>query len=134
MTTPTPLGTPDVAAPSVVAAADAPRWDETVDVVVAGTGGSGLVAAVMAADCGARVLVLEKGSETGGTTRKSGGGVWVPNNQFMQQLGLEDSRDGAVHYMAATAWPERYDADSPTLGLDELDHDQIGRASCRERV
>ena len=125
MTTPTPLGTPDVAAPSVVAAADAPRWDETVDVVVAGTGGSGLVAAVMAADCGARVLVLEKGSETGGTTRKSGGGVWVPNNQFMQQLGLEDSRDGAVHYMAATAWPERYDADSPTLGLDELDHDLL---------
>ncbi len=58
-----------------MSAADAPRWHETVDVVVAGTGGSGLVAAVLAADRGARVLVIEKGSETGGTTRKSGGGV-----------------------------------------------------------
>src|SRR5690606_31445772 len=45
VTTSASPGTPDAAAPSVVAAADAPPWDETVDVVVAGTGGSGLVAA-----------------------------------------------------------------------------------------
>src|SRR5690606_5355902 len=33
--------------------------------------------------------------------------------------------DGALHYMAATAWPERYDADAPALGLAELDHDLL---------
>jgi succinate dehydrogenase/fumarate reductase flavoprotein subunit len=121
--------------PPVIDAAEAPGWDLSVDVVVAGSGGTGLVAAVMAAEHGARVLVLEKGSETGGTTRKSGGGVWVPNNHFMEQLGLPDSREGALRYMARTAFPDEYDADSPTLGLTDNDHavlcalyDEGGRA------
>ena len=88
--------------------ADSPGWDARVDVVVAGSGGSGLVAALMAADGGSRVVVLEKGSDTGGTTRKSGGGVWVPNNHHMHALGLPDSREGALRYMARTAYPNRY--------------------------
>ena len=109
----------------VVDVADVPGWDSAADVVVAGSGGSGLVAAVMAADSGSRVVVLEKGSQTGGTTRKSGGGVWVPNNHHMQALGLPDSRDGAVRYMARTAHPDRYDAASATLGLSANDYDVL---------
>ena len=101
----------------VVDAVDCPGWDLLVDVVVAGSGGSGLVAAVMAAEGGSRVMVLEKSAQTGGTTRKSGGGVWVPDNHHMQRLGLVDSRDGALRYMACTAEPQLYDATSPTLGL-----------------
>jgi len=109
----------------VVDVADSPGWDMCVDVVVAGSGGSGLVAALMAADSGSRVVVLEKGSETGGTTRKSGGGVWVPNNHHMRALGLPDSRDGALRYMARTAFPDRYDAASATLGLSDNDYDVL---------
>jgi len=109
----------------VVDVSDSPRWDASVDVVVAGSGGSGLVAALMAADSGSRVVVLEKGSETGGTTRKSGGGVWVPNNHHMQALGLPDSREGALRYMARSAYPDRYDAGSPTLGLGANEHDLL---------
>jgi succinate dehydrogenase/fumarate reductase flavoprotein subunit len=48
-----------------------------VDVVVAGAGMAGLTAALEAATAGARVLVVEKASESGGSARLSGGLVWT---------------------------------------------------------
>lgn len=48
-----------------------------VDVVVVGAGMGGLAAAVAAQEDGARVLVLEKGSEPGGSFALAGGYVWT---------------------------------------------------------
>ena len=42
------------------------KWDMTTDVVVAGSGPSGMGAAVAAIDAGAQVLVFEKGDNYGG--------------------------------------------------------------------
>jgi succinate dehydrogenase/fumarate reductase flavoprotein subunit len=56
------------------------NWDKEVDVLVLGYGGAGAVAAMAAADAGAQVLVLEKMSKGGGTTRVSGGGFMTPTN------------------------------------------------------
>lgn len=47
------------------------------DVVVVGGGIGGLTAAVRAQRAGARVIVLEKAYEPGGTTAHSEGGVWT---------------------------------------------------------
>ncbi len=47
------------------------------DVVVCGAGPAGLCAALAAVEQGARVLILEKGDEVGGSFRFSGGGVWA---------------------------------------------------------
>lgn len=55
-----------------------PSWDDEVDVVVLGTGGAGLTAALTAAVNGATVLVYEKADTVGGTTAVSGGVVWIP--------------------------------------------------------
>ena len=74
-------------------------WDMETDVVVLGSGGSGLIAALTAADAGARTMVLEKSEMVGGTTAISGGIVWVPNNPHMRQLGLQDSRADALAYL-----------------------------------
>ena len=49
--------------------------DERVDVVVIGSGGAGLFAAIEAAEAGATVVVLEREPEVGGSTRLAGGYV-----------------------------------------------------------
>jgi len=69
------------------------------DVVVLGTGGAGLTAAIKAHDEGARVAVFEKADRVGGTTAWSGGMIWIPNNHHMAELGLRDSRDDALTYL-----------------------------------
>jgi 3-oxosteroid 1-dehydrogenase len=68
-------------------------------VVVLGTGGAGLTAAVAAYDGGAEVLVFEKADKIGGTTAWSGGMVWIPNNHLEAELGVSDSRDEALLYL-----------------------------------
>src|SRR5262245_11553800 len=78
-------------------------WDEVVDVIVIGSGGTALTAAIAAADAGADVLVLEKSSRVGGTTAVSGGVVWIPNNDHLAEDGLEDSREDAIAYIRRIA-------------------------------
>ncbi|QOD03596.1 FAD-dependent oxidoreductase [Pseudarthrobacter sp. BIM B-2242] len=73
------------------------------DVVVAGSGASGLVAAVRAADAGLSVLVVEKAAQLGGTTAAGGGVMWAPNNHLARGAGFADSHADAVAYLTAAA-------------------------------
>lgn len=75
-----------------------PEFDREVDVVVVGSG-TGLCAALLAAEAGLSVLVLEKSPAPGGTTVVSGGVQWVPNNYVMKREGLSDSREQALTYL-----------------------------------
>jgi 3-oxosteroid 1-dehydrogenase len=76
-------------------------WDSTVDLVIVGSGGGGMVAALTAADAGASALVLEKQELVGGSTAMSGGILWVPNNPVMQADGVPDSyADAMAHFEA----------------------------------
>ena len=54
------------------------HWDITVDVVVAGYGSAGTVAAITAHDAGANVLILEKQGLIQGV--KKGGRILVTNS------------------------------------------------------
>jgi 3-oxosteroid 1-dehydrogenase len=77
------------------------RWDHTTDVLVVGSGGGGMTAALMARDRGADALVIEKSSLYGGSTSMSGGSVWIPNNHLMKKAGLADSLEEALTYLKA---------------------------------
>lgn len=74
------------------------RWDIDADVVVVGSGGAGLTAAILAHDHGARVVVLERSDKVGGTTAVSGGALWIPMNHQMAEAGTPDSREEALAY------------------------------------
>ena len=75
------------------------------DVVIVGSGASGLSAALAASAAGARVIVLEKARVLGGTTAMSAAGTWVPANHHMLASGLADSPEDALAYLRATAPP-----------------------------
>lgn len=65
------------------------------DVIVVGAGGSGLAAAVSAAECGCRVLVLEKRPAPGGTTGIAVGSFTASQTRLQRAAGLHD--DPAAH-------------------------------------
>src|SRR5581483_2789486 len=69
------------------------------DVVVLGSGGAALTAAILAHDGGAQVLLLERAPLFGGTTGISGGMPWVPLNRHMAEVGVEDTREEALTYI-----------------------------------
>jgi 3-oxosteroid 1-dehydrogenase len=70
-----------------------------VDVVVIGSGGAGLTAAIVAHDLGADVVVIEKAAQIGGTYAYSTGLVWVPNNTHMREAGIDDSVEEAASHV-----------------------------------
>jgi succinate dehydrogenase/fumarate reductase flavoprotein subunit len=63
------------------------------DIVVVGSGGTGLMAAYAAAKAGARVLVLEKGKQLGGTTAMSVGTVAASATRLQREHGIDDNPD-----------------------------------------
>ncbi|MCC0081430.1 MAG: FAD-dependent oxidoreductase [Rhodobacter sp.] len=72
---------------------------EYVDVLVVGSGAGGLSTAVAAAHRGMKVIVAEKEPVFGGTTARSGGWMWIPNNCPGVRAGIQDSVDKARTYL-----------------------------------
>jgi 3-oxosteroid 1-dehydrogenase len=73
----------------------------SADLVIVGSGGGALVAALAAADAGAEALVLEKQPKVGGSTCMSGGIIWIPNNPVMRAAGVRDSYEAAMAHFEA---------------------------------
>ncbi len=77
-------------------------FDENYDFVVVGSGGGSMSSALYLRSVGKRVLILEKMPIVGGTTGRSGGVMWIPNNRFMARDGVPDSPEQALAYLEAT--------------------------------
>ncbi|WP_022884465.1 FAD-dependent oxidoreductase [Glaciibacter superstes] len=89
------------------------------DVVVIGSGASGLTAALIAAAEGLKVTVVEKTGVIGGTSVVSGGSIWAPGNRYMAELGRGDSRDEVIEYLRALTL-DRVDEELYTTFVDTV--------------
>lgn len=77
--------------PMVSAAESQGKWNKTFDVIVIGSGGAGLAAAVTAAQEKARTVILEKMDIVGGNTRITGGAFNAVDPEEQKKKGIEDS-------------------------------------------
>ncbi|GAA0470976.1 3-ketosteroid-delta-1-dehydrogenase [Paractinoplanes deccanensis] len=68
------------------------------DFVVVGSG-TGMLAALTAAEAGLSVLIVEKSKYFGGSTALSGGGFWIPNNGLLRRAGVVDTPERAREYL-----------------------------------
>ncbi|SMF00565.1 3-oxosteroid 1-dehydrogenase [Pseudobacteriovorax antillogorgiicola] len=75
--------------------------EQEFDVVVVGSGAAGMTAALKAAHEGLRVVLIEKSSKFGGSTARSGGGIWIRNNEILDEVGVQDTPEEASAYLAA---------------------------------
>ena len=88
-----------VAAPKGALAAEDVAWDEECDVLVIGSGYSGLAAAYEAKAAGADVKIIEKLDIPGGNSMVADGDFAVCMSEGQKALGIEDSVEHFVHDM-----------------------------------
>ena len=75
------------------------EFDTTVDVLVIGSGGGGMTAALTANAAGLDALVVEKSAQFGGSTALSGGGIWVPGAPSQRKAGYVPDPDSVLRYL-----------------------------------
>ena len=81
--------------------------EESFDVVIVGSGGGGLAAALAAHAAGLKPVILEKQRFVGGSTGMSGGMLWIPDNPLMKADGSKDSyQDGLAYLQAVIGEPD----------------------------
>jgi 3-oxosteroid 1-dehydrogenase len=87
-----------------------PVRDTTVDLLVVGSG-TGMAAALAAAERGLNVLIVEKSAYIGGSTARSGGALWLPASPILEENRTGDTMPRASTYLesvvAGTAPPQR---------------------------
>ena len=97
--------------------------ESSYDLVVVGAG-TGMLAALAAAEAGLSVLIVEKSRYFGGSTALSGGGFWIPNNRLLREAGVVDSPERAreyLHHVVAGETPESRWGTHIDLGPDAVE-------------
>lgn len=106
-------------------AGDMVSFTNEADVVVVGSGAAAFSAAISARKQGAKVLMLEKAGQVGGTTSRSGGGYWIPLNKWQKEAGYEDNAEDVLRYMARYSYPNLYNADAPKYGIPQREFELL---------
>lgn len=79
--------------PKDTGAAPAEDIEKEADIVIAGAGGAGMTAAITAAQAGKKVIILEKGSVSGGNSSYATGGMNAADTHYQAEQGIEDFAD-----------------------------------------
>ncbi len=106
---------------------DPSELKDSYDVIVVGSGGAGMSAAISAKDAGASVALLEKMPVIGGNTAKSSAGMNASQTKFQEAEGIADTNDKFYEETLkggkGTNDPEllRYLVDNSASAIDWLD-------------
>jgi 3-oxo-5alpha-steroid 4-dehydrogenase len=106
-------------------ASEVPSWDHVSDVVVVGFGATGACGAIGAAETGAKVIVLERNSGSGGASALSGGEIYIGGNggtDAQKSAGFEDSTSDFEKYLKLAGGPCVNDAKCEIYAANSLDH------------
>lgn len=105
--------------------AEVPQWDFETDVAIIGFGATGACAAIEARDAGARVLLFERNSGSGGASGLSGGEIYIGGNggtDAQRAAGFEDSTEDFTAYLKAAGGPCVDEAKCELYGREALNH------------
>ena len=82
------------------------EWHLKADVLIVGSGAAGISAAIEAAAEGAQVMVLDAASESGGSSRLSGGNMYLGGGTPTQKAcGIDDDTESMYQYLLMAAGP-----------------------------
>lgn len=110
---------------------DVSELQDSYDVVIIGSGGAGMSAAIEAKDAGLKPVILEKMPTIGGNTNKASSGMNASETKFQTAQGIEDSNDAFYNETLAgghgTNDPEllRYFVDNSASAIEWLDENGI---------
>jgi 3-oxo-5alpha-steroid 4-dehydrogenase len=89
-------------------ASEVSAWDMETDVAIIGFGATGACAAIEAADAGAKVMLFERNSGSGGASGLSGGEIYLGGGggtEIQRAAGFEDSTEDFAAYLKMAGGP-----------------------------
>lgn len=102
---------------------DVPGWDFDTDVAVIGFGAAGSCAAIEASAAGAKVMLIERSSGSGGASALSGGEIYIGGGTDIQRAaGFDDTPDEFIKYLKLAGGPCADEAKCELYGHEALDH------------
>jgi 3-oxo-5alpha-steroid 4-dehydrogenase len=104
-------------------AAEVPQWDLETEVAVVGFGAAGACAAIEAATAGARVMMLERNSGSGGASALSGGEIYIGGGTDAQRAaGFDDTPEDFATYLKMAGGPCADEAKCDLYAREALAH------------
>jgi succinate dehydrogenase/fumarate reductase flavoprotein subunit len=106
-------------------ASEVPQWDMETDVAIIGFGATGACAAIEAVEAGAKVIIFERNSGSGGASALSGGEVYIGGSggtDAQRAAGFEDSTEDFAAYLKMAGGPCADDAKCDLYAAEALDH------------
>ena len=102
-----------------------PAWDFETDIAVIGFGAAGACAAIEAADGGAKVMLFERNSGSGGASGLSGGEIYIGGNggtDVQRAAGFDDSTEDFAAYLKMAGGPCADEAKCDLYAREALGH------------
>lgn len=105
--------------------AEVPHWDFETDIAIIGFGATGACAAIEGRTAGARVMLFERSSGSGGASALSGGEIYVGGGTDAQQAaGFTDTVEDFTAYLKLAGGPCVDEAKCETYGQGAVAHYQ----------